>query len=173
MPELPEWDTAYSATLLAEFKALAAAQTERAESTRAKARQAFTLVAAFFAVAQTAALSGFNASHVSRHAQHTVLHWAIAAAITGAVAGVFVLIVHIALGYEVVGQEDVEAAADQAADDDHDVAMLLARRYQRQVREGDKIIGRLTFWARASQLFAVLALVATTGEIIAALSARL
>jgi hypothetical protein len=173
MPDLPEWDEAYGATLLAEFKGLAAAQAAQAENMRARARQAFGLVIAFFAVAQTAALSSFNASHFSRHSQHLVLGWAVTAAVLGAVTGVFVLLAHVTKSYPVVGQADVEAAADRAIDLDDDIAVILAKRYQQQVKNGETILKARKRLLNACQLFSVLALVATTIEIITALSARL
>lgn len=168
-----EWDEGYGSNLLAEFKELAEAQ--KAESLRitGSARGAFALVAGFFAVAQTAALSSFNESSVGKHHQHLILHWAMGAAVCLAITGLLVLATSYLWKYAAVGPADLEKAADKAIDEDEDLAVILARRYQEQIENGETILARRRVLLFFTSVATGAALVATTIEIILALSFRL
>jgi hypothetical protein len=169
----PDRDLHYGPALLAEFKALAAAQKTHADEVTTRARQAVAYLGAIFAVAQTAALSSFNQTVVTASERRTILDWAIAAAVGFGIAALLALSNDIFIRYDAVGEQDVERAADQAVEDDEDVSLILAKRYQTQVRNGEKPLKDKRRLLALTQLVAALALSAVVVEVIYSLSARL
>ena len=169
----PSWDPGHGAALLAEFKGLAAAQQSHAEAIGTRARQAVAYLGAIFAVAQATALSSFNQAAVRTGDRHQVLSWAIAAAVGFGVAAILALGNDVFIRYDAVGEEDVERAGDQATEEDEDVTLILAKRYQTQIRIGEKPLKYKRRLLTATQSVAVLSMIAIVVEVITSLSARL
>jgi hypothetical protein len=166
-------DEHYGSTLLTEFKRLAENQAVDAERVTQRAQQIVVFVAAVFAVAQTAALSSFNVKQVSTGEQHWLLGVAIAAAAMLGVSGFAAVRTGIAHRYKAVGPEDITEAAETAADTDEDVAVILAKRYQRQVENGKTVLDAKRRSLHVSEGSAIITLVLIVGEIVIALAARL
>lgn len=169
----PDWDPHHGATLLAEFKALAASQQSHAEAVSGRARQAVAYLGAIFAVAQTAALSSFNQTAVKASDRHAILLAAIAAAIAFGIAALLALSNDVFIRYDAVGEQDIEHAADLAVEDAEDVALILARRYQTQLRNGETPLRYKRRLLAATQFLAALAMIAIIVEVTFSLSARL
>jgi hypothetical protein len=169
-----EWDETYGAVLLREFKDLAGAQKASSDSLTARSGQLFALCAGFYAVAQTAALSTFGqptgGSHESTHA---VLGWAIGASVFLALTGALVIFATVLRKFKAIGPADIVDAANRAAHEDEDLAIVLVDKYRVQINNADKVLMYRRRWLAAAMTFAVCTLAVTSVEIIVALSARL
>jgi hypothetical protein len=129
-------DDGYGSTLLAEFKGLAEKQAVQVDRIVGRAQQIVLFVAAVFAIAQTAAISNINSGRIPTDAKHWIFGLAFAAIVFLGLAGLCGLATGSLRKYNVVGVDEIQAAADKADDDDVDVALILARRYQTQVKNG-------------------------------------
>jgi hypothetical protein len=166
-------DEHYGSTLLTEFKRLGEDQAVQAERVTQRAQQIVVFVAAVFAVAQTAALSSFDAANVSTDERHWLLGVAIGAAAMLGLSGASAVYTGLSRRYNAVGPEDITAAAESAAETDEDVAVILAKRYRQQVENGKDVLGTKRTWLHVSEASAIITLVLIVGEIVIALAARL
>jgi hypothetical protein len=166
-------DEHYGSTVLAEFKGLAASQATQAERVATRAQQIAGFTVAVFAVAQTAALSSFNSAHLSSGDKHWVLGLAMGAAAFAGFAGVASVLAATLNRYEAVGYIDLTEAAEDAADEDQDVAIILAVRYRRQLKAGESVLENKRGWLRATEGLAIVAIVLIVSEVIVALATRI
>lgn len=167
-----DWDEHWGSTLLGEIKGIAANQRAEASALVTRAQQTLAFVVAVFAVAQTAALSNLPAGKHAAHAQHHVLDWAIAAAVLLVLTALVALAASTVREYETVGADDVEHAADRADENDQDVAVVLAKRYQKQIKSGKSVIAKRLRLLRATEVASALTVAAIVVELVIALAAR-
>ena len=168
-----EWDEHYSKTLLAEFKELADRQRSQAERLSSRARQVFAYLGIVFGITQAAALAAFASTLVSNSERQDILTWGIIAAVGLGVTGICAILAEVVWSFSAVGEKDIEEAGDEAVANDEDVALLLAAKYQEQVREAATPLRGRTNWLGVTQTFAALTLIAIIVEIILALNARI
>ena len=160
------------ATLLQEFKRLADAQLELAKEFGAEARQAFLYVAGFFTIAQTAALTTFQQDLVGDTERHVLLVAAIIAGVGVAATGIIAALAEIRTRYDAVGEKDVEKAEATAERQELPLDLVLAKRYQKQVQNGETVIRSKRRWTRAAQVIGAVTIGVVGFELIVAMVAR-
>jgi hypothetical protein len=159
--------------LLGEFKRLADEQQRIAERFTGQARQAFAYIAAFFTVAQAAAIATIGQKGGAGALKYWILGIAIGAAVGVLGTGLLAIWVEFVRRYDGVGVEDVIAASDEADREDVSIELVLAKDFEAEVKNGYDVVTVKRVWLRITQGTAAFTVLLVGGELIVALAARI